>query len=93
MGWHVWFPPGALARLELAGSHRKAEEMATTLGWRASRRLARTSARVSRSRRVRTRLWTVLNAPALLQGSTRGADSAARMEDDYRRLAAGPRGY
>lgn len=67
--------------------------MATTLGWRASRRLARTSTRISRSRRVRTRLWTLLNAPGLLQGSTGGTDSAVRMEDDYRRFAAGPRGY
>jgi hypothetical protein len=67
--------------------------MATTLGWRASRRLARTSARISRRRRVRTRLWTLLNAPGLLQGSTGTADSAAFVEDDYRRLAAGPRGY
>jgi hypothetical protein len=67
--------------------------MATTLGWRTSRMLARTSARNSRSHRVRTRLWTVLNAPGLLRGSTGGADSAARVEDDYRRFAAGPRGY
>ena len=67
--------------------------MATTLGWRTSRMLARTSARNSRSRRVRTRLWTLLNAPGLLRGSTGGADSAARVEDDYRRFAAGPRGY
>ena len=67
--------------------------MATTLGSRASRRLARTSARISRSRRVRTRLWTLLNAPGLLQGSTGTADSAACVEDDYRRFAAGPRGY
>jgi len=50
--------------------------MATTLGWRTSRMLARTSARNSRSHRVRTRLWTVLNAPGLLRGSTGGADSA-----------------
>lgn len=67
--------------------------MATTLGWRASRRLTRTSTRSSRSRRVRTRLWTLLNAPRLLQGGTGSADSAARMEDDYHRFAAGPRGY
>ena len=67
--------------------------MATTLGWWASRRPTRTSARNSRSRRVRTRLWIVLNAPDLLQGGTGGADSAARMEDDYRRFAAAPRGY
>jgi hypothetical protein len=35
----------------------------------------------------------LLNAPALLQGGTGSADSAARMEDDYHRFAAGPRGY
>jgi hypothetical protein len=67
--------------------------MATTLGSRTSRGLASTSARISRSRRVRTRLWTLLNAPGLLQGSTAAADSAACVEDDYRRFAAGPRGY
>jgi hypothetical protein len=67
--------------------------MATTLNRRASRRLARTSARTSPSRRVRTRLWTLLNAPGLLQGGTGGADSAAAVEDDYRRFTAGPRGY
>ncbi len=67
--------------------------MATTLGWRDSRRLTRTSARISRSRRVRTRLWTLLNAPGLLQGSPGRVDSAACVEDDYRRFAAGPRGY
>jgi hypothetical protein len=67
--------------------------MATTLGSRTSRRLIRTSARISRSHRVRTRLWTLLNAPRLLQGSTSAADSAAWVEDDYRRFAAGPRGY
>jgi hypothetical protein len=57
---------------------------------------ARTSATTStgrRSRRVRTRLWALLNAPGLLQGGTGSADSAARMEDDYHRFAAGPRGY
>jgi len=67
--------------------------MATSLGWRASRRIARTSARTGRSRRVRTRLWTALNAPGLLQGAAGGPDGAARVEDDYRRFAAGPRGY
>lgn len=67
--------------------------MAATIGRRAPQRLTGTSARISRSRRVRTRLWTLLNAPGLLQGSIGGADSAARMEDDYRRFAAGPRGY
>ena len=67
--------------------------MATTLGWRASRRLARISARTSRSPRVRTRLWAVLNAPGLLRARTGGTDSAAGVEDDYRRFTAAPRGY
>ena len=67
--------------------------MATTLGSRTPQRLVRTSARISRSHRVRTRLWTLLNAPGLLQGSTGSTDSSACVEDDYRRFAAGPRGY
>lgn len=67
--------------------------MAGTHVWQARRTLASASARSSRSRRVRTRLWTLLRAPGLLQGPATGADSAACMEDDYRRLAAGPRGY
>jgi hypothetical protein len=67
--------------------------MATTLNRRASRRLTSSSARTSHRRRVRTRLWTLLNAPVLLQGRTGGADSTAGVEDDYRRFAAGPRGY
>jgi hypothetical protein len=70
--------------------------MAATTGRRAAQRLTGTSARISRNRRVRTRLWTLLNAPGLLRGSAGGAggaDSAACAEDDYRRFAAGPRGY
>jgi hypothetical protein len=70
--------------------------MAGTNVWRAPRMSARTNATTStargRSRRVRTRLWMLLNAPGLLQGGTGSADSA-RMEDDYHRFAAGPRGY
>ena len=67
--------------------------MVATIGRRATQTLTGTSARISRSRRVRTRLWTLLNAPGLLQGSTAAADTAACVEDDYRRFAAGPRGY
>jgi hypothetical protein len=69
--------------------------MAGTHVWRAPRMFAGTSARTNArsSRRVRTRLWTLLNAPALLRGNTRSVDSAAYMEDDYRRFSAGPRGY
>ena len=66
--------------------------MAATIGRRATQTLTGTSARISRSRRVRTRLWTLLNAPGLLQGGAGGADSATRMEDDYRRFGAGPGG-
>jgi hypothetical protein len=66
--------------------------MAGTHVWRAPRALATTSPRSSQSGRVRTRLWTLLTAPGLLRGSTTGADAAA-VEDDYRRFAAGPRGY
>jgi hypothetical protein len=65
--------------------------MAGTHVWRAPRALVTISPRSSRSDRVRTRLWTLLNAPALLRGSS-GAD-ATGVEDDYRRFAAGPRGY
>ena len=67
--------------------------MAGTQVWRAPRTLARTSRQSIRSGRVSARLWTLLNAPRLLQGSTGAADSAAWMEDDHRRLAAAPRGY
>lgn len=71
--------------------------MAGTNVWRTPRMSARTIATTStgrgRGRRVRTRLWMLLNAPGLLQGGTGGADSAARTEDDYHRFAAGPRGY
>jgi len=68
--------------------------MAGTNVWRAARISARTSATTNagrRSRRVRTRLWAMLNAPGLLQGGS--TDSAAHVEDDYHRFAAGPRGY
>lgn len=64
--------------------------MAGTHVWRSSRMLASTS--TSHWRRVPTRLWTLLHAPGLLQGPAAGADTAACMEDDHRRLA-GPRGY
>ncbi len=67
--------------------------MAGTQAWRAARMLPRTSARNSRDRRVRTRLWTLLNAPGLLQGTAGGTDSASDREDDYRRFASAPRGY
>jgi hypothetical protein len=67
--------------------------MAGTHVWRASRMLAATSRRSNCSRRVTARLWTLLNAPGLLQGAPAGADSATCVEDDRRRFAAAPRGY
>jgi metal-dependent amidase/aminoacylase/carboxypeptidase family protein len=69
--------------------------MAATQVGRASRRLPLTSRRSSRSRRAGGRLWTLLNAQALIQGTTRrqDSDSATYAEDDYQRFAAAPRGY
>ena len=64
--------------------------MATTQVWRTARMIATTSPRTSR--RAAGRLWTLLHAPALGRG-TSSADSAAAVEDDYRRFAAAPRGY
>jgi len=66
--------------------------MAGTQVWRASRRLPMTSRASSRSRRTGGRLWTLLNAQRLLEG-TGGQHSAACVEDDYQRFAAAPRGY
>ena len=51
-----------------------------------------TSRASSRSRRTGGRLWTLLNAQRLLEG-TGGQHSAACVEDDYQRFAAAPRGY
>ncbi len=67
--------------------------MAGTHIWRAAQPLATTSRRNSRRRRMSARLWTLLNAPRLLQGSTGAADSATWMEDDRHRFTAAPRGY
>jgi hypothetical protein len=67
--------------------------MAGTQVWRASRRLLVTTPRSTRSRQAGARLWTLLNAQRLTQGSTAGRDSAAYVEDDYQRFAAAPRGY
>ena len=38
--------------------------------------------------RLAMRLWTLLHAQALLQGTIGGADGALTAEDDRRRLAA-----
>jgi hypothetical protein len=43
--------------------------------------------RVRRSRRLGTRLWTLLHAPALLAGGVGGPGDIAFVEDDRVRLA------
>ena len=40
-----------------------------------------------RSRRLGTRLWSLLHAPALLAGGVGGPGAVARIEDDRVRLA------
>lgn len=40
-----------------------------------------------RSRRLGTRLWSLLHAPALLAGSVGGPGDVAHIEDDRVRLA------
>lgn len=44
--------------------------------------------RERRGRRLGRRLWTLLNAQALLNGMAGGRGDVAVVEDDYRRLAA-----
>jgi hypothetical protein len=43
--------------------------------------------RVRRSRRLGTRLWTLLHAPALLAGGVSGPGDVTHIEDDRARLA------
>jgi hypothetical protein len=68
--------------------------MAGTQTWRGSRVAAtggRASAgggRGSRRHRAGLRLWTLLNAQALLNGTAGTPDGAALVEDDRRRMAA-----
>ncbi len=68
--------------------------MAGTEIWRGSRiraagsRASAASDRGSRGRRAGLRLWTVLNAQALLNGTAGSSDGVAFIEDDRRRLAA-----
>ena len=68
--------------------------MAGTQIWRASRiraadgRASRASGRGSRGHRVGLRLWTLLNAQALLNGTAGAPDGVALVEDDRRRMAA-----
>jgi len=62
--------------------------------WQASRisaaadRTSPAGGRPRRSRRALLRLWTLLHAQALLDGTTGGTDDVAFIEDDRRRLAA-----
>ena len=68
--------------------------MAVTQIWRTSRtavaggRALAGSGRVSRSHRAGLRLWTLLNAQALLNGTAGTRDGAALIEDDRWRMAA-----
>lgn len=68
--------------------------MAETQAWRASRMRAdagpapMTTRSARRSPRMGLRLWTLLNAQALIHGSPAGPCDAAFVEDDARRFAA-----
>ena len=68
--------------------------MAETQIWRASRigaadgRAWTAGGRGSGSRRAGLRLWTLLNAQALLNGTAGTPDGVAFIEDDRRRMAA-----
>jgi|HubBroStandDraft_3_1064219.scaffolds.fasta_scaffold667373_1 hypothetical protein len=68
--------------------------MAGTQTWRASRlaaagsRAPAGSGRGSRRHRAGLRLWTLLNAQALLDGTAGARDGAAPIEDDRWRMAA-----
>ena len=72
--------------------------MAGTQIWTASRmrpargRASVASGRGSRSHRMGLRLWTLLNAQALLNGTAGNPGDTAFIEDDYRRMAR-RRGY
>jgi hypothetical protein len=68
--------------------------MAVTQIWRASRirpadgRAPAAGGRCSRSHRAGHRLWALLNAQALLNGTVGTPGGAALIEDDRRRMAA-----
>jgi hypothetical protein len=68
--------------------------MSGTQIWRASRtRAAQGQASPaggtgSRSRRAAVRMWTLMHARAVLNGTTGGAGDVAFIEDDRQRLAA-----
>jgi hypothetical protein len=68
--------------------------MAGTQIWKVSRigaadgRARTARGRGSRSRRAALRLWTLLNAQALLNGTAGTPDGAAFIEDDRWRMAA-----
>jgi surface antigen len=68
--------------------------MAVTQIWRASRmraaggRASAASGRPGRGYRARPRLWALLNAQALLNGTAGTPGGVALVEDDRRRMAA-----
>jgi hypothetical protein len=66
--------------------------MTQTETWRARHTIAAadgaSAADSSSSRRLAVRLWTLLHAQALLEGTIGGIDGASYTEDDHRRLTA-----
>jgi len=66
--------------------------MAETQIWGTSRirtagsRASAASATHGRARRAGLRLWTLLNAQALINGTSGAPDDVAFIEDDYRRM-------
>lgn len=73
---------------------QEGRRMAVTQIWRASRiraadgRASTTGDRRSRNHRAAHRLWALLNAQALLNGTAGTPGGVAHFDDDYRRMAA-----
>ena len=95
VGRHVWCLRRFLATVDLAGEHRRADTMAVSQIWRASRMHAddgRASAvgggMRRRNRYAGPRLWALLNAQARLDGTAGSRGGVDFIEDDRRRMAA-----
>src|SRR5215467_4694392 len=91
VGGHVWSKPPPLARVKSARSPGGSRRMSETQALRVSpARTAGASASAAGGRdrhghRVARRLWSLLNAQALLDGTARGPGVV--VEDDGQRLA------
>jgi hypothetical protein len=93
VGRHVWFFPRSPTTVESTEQSRKEDTMTVTQSWRAARvgsTVERTAVSGSRSRnhRAAVRLWALLNAQALLNGTAGSLDGGALSEDDRWRMAA-----